>query len=160
MKKQTPISFYFSFFLFFLLLHYYPQNKKKVGLCRPKLAEPPYNLRSKGNMSATENPTEHALVIADNPGWSREKDDTRNNEHVARMAQEMASLREEVQHINHLVFLLWIRIRKKIHKKKRRWETTPGMVIRVGWFPLLSRFVPLFPLYQSKLSMKTNLLRI
>ncbi|XP_070041159.1 uncharacterized protein [Nicotiana tomentosiformis] len=56
-------------------------------------------------MSATEDPTEHTLVIADNLGRSGEKEDTSNDEHVAKMAQEMESLRVEVQHIMELAHL-------------------------------------------------------
>lgn len=52
-------------------------------------------MRSKGKMYITDEPTGHFLVIADNPGQSGEKNDTRNDKNVARMAQEMESLREE-----------------------------------------------------------------
>ena len=57
------------------------------------MAEPPCNLISKGKMSATENSTEYALVIDDSPRRSGEKDDTKNDEHVVKMGQEMEPLR-------------------------------------------------------------------
>jgi len=56
-------------------------------------------------MSAIEDPTEHALVIADSPGRSGKKDNTRNDEHVVRMAHEMESLWEEVENIRELAHL-------------------------------------------------------
>lgn len=64
-----------------------------------KLAEPLYNLRSKGKMTATDNPTGNALVVADNPGGSRGMGETRNDQHVAQMENEMESLSEEVRQI-------------------------------------------------------------
>ncbi|XP_070045268.1 uncharacterized protein [Nicotiana tomentosiformis] len=56
-------------------------------------------------MSAAEDPTEHALVIASSPGRSGEKDSTKNDEHVDTIDQERESLREEVQHIRELAHL-------------------------------------------------------
>lgn len=57
-------------------------------------------------MSATDDLAGKAIVIADNPGLSGEKEDTQNDELVARMTQEMESLREEVQHIRELTYLV------------------------------------------------------
>lgn len=70
-----------------------------------KLDEPPYNLRSKGKMTAIDDPSKNSLVVAENPGGSGGKDDTRNDEHVARMEHEMDLLGEEVQQIRELAHL-------------------------------------------------------
>nr|XP_009630156.1 huntingtin-associated protein 1-like [Nicotiana tomentosiformis] len=74
-----------------------------------------------GNDSGDDNPTEHALVIADSSGRSGEKNDTRNDEHVARMAQEMESLREEVQHIRELAHLAKKQL-ESFQEYARRWR--------------------------------------
>lgn len=56
-----------------------------------KVAEPLYNLRSKGKMATIDNLAENALVVTDTPGGSSGKNVTRNNEYAARMEQEMES---------------------------------------------------------------------
>lgn len=46
------------------------------------LGETPYNLRFKGKMTSIDNPAGNALVVADNPGGSGGRDETRKDGHV------------------------------------------------------------------------------
>lgn len=95
----------FPYFISRITLLFIPP-KAEVGLCwLEKLAELPYNLRSKGKIYVTDDPIGHALVIVDNLGQLVEKYDTQNDKHVSQMAQEMESLREKVQHIQKLTHL-------------------------------------------------------
>ncbi|XP_070050704.1 uncharacterized protein [Nicotiana tomentosiformis] len=91
-------------------------------------------------MSVAENPTEHALVIADSSGKTEENDDTRNDEHLARIAQKMESLMEEVQHIRHYMSAYTTHLISRLDPLKYIFQKSMPTIKLAKWQILLSKF--------------------
>lgn len=84
-------------FLTLLLYLLIPPKNRDWFVLVSKLVEPPYDLRSKGKMTTINNPDRNALVLTNNLGGIRGKGWNSEYEHIARMEQEIDSLREDVQ---------------------------------------------------------------
>lgn len=94
----------FLLLCWFITLLIYSRNRGWFVLIS-KLIEPPYNLRSEGKMTTTDNPTGNSIVVTNNSRGIRGKGWDSEWWAVTWMEQEMESLREELQKIRKLAHL-------------------------------------------------------